>query len=288
MGGDWLVWQLIDSAFPTGGFVHSGGLETAAQAGLIYDGKSLEQYLQEQLNQTASTTMKVAVSAHRALDKSQPFDSNFAAFAEVDRLMQAMTTNHVANRASRAQGMALLSTAASCLAESELGAYKRAIYFSTPSLYGHYAPVFGLVCKMLDVPLETTKQMFLFVVLRSLISSAVRLNLTGPLEGQRLQLRCSTYAEALLERDAKNEAKATTATQRLRKEEEELARMKEEMEHKMSEDQDHEAALKVDTKVMKKKETFDLPPDHDCYQTSPLLDLVQGMHDRLYSRLFNT
>lgn len=45
--------------------------------------------------------------------------------------------------------MALLSTAASCLAESELGAYKRAIYFSTPSLYGHYAPVFGLVCKML-------------------------------------------------------------------------------------------------------------------------------------------
>jgi hypothetical protein len=71
--------------------------------------------------------MKVAVSAHRALDKSQPFDSvrcpltltasifvvaklthrlhpqNFAAFAEVDRLMQAMTTNHVANRASRAQ-----------------------------------------------------------------------------------------------------------------------------------------------------------------------------------------
>jgi urease accessory protein len=137
-----------------------------------------------------------------------------------------------------------------------------------------------------DVPLETTKQMFLFVVLRSLISSAVRLNLTGPLEGQRLQLRCSSYAEALLERhDAKNEAKAATATQRGKEnEEEELAGMKEEMEHKMSEDQNHEAALKV----MKKKETFDLPPDHDCYQTSPLLDLVQGMHDRLYSRLFNT
>lgn len=141
------------------------------------------------------------------------------------------------------------------------------------------------------MPLETTKQMFLFVVLRSLISSAVRLNLTGPLEGQRLQLRCSTYAEALLARhDAKNEAKAT---QRLRKENEEedgeeLARMKEEMEHKMSEDQNYEAALKAGTKVMMKKETFDLPPDHDCYQTSPLLDLVQGMHDRLYSRLFNT
>ena len=26
----------------------------------------------------------------------------------------------------------------------------------------------------------------------------------------------------------------------------------------------------------------------DVVQTSPLLDLVQGMHDRLYSRMFNS
>jgi len=31
-----------------------------------------------------------------------------------------------------------------------------------------------------------------------------------------------------------------------------------------------------------------LSSDLGLYQTSPLLDLVQGMHDRLYSRLFNT
>jgi len=36
------------------------------------------------------------------------------------------------------------------------------------------------------------------------------------------------------------------------------------------------------------KQVLSLPPDHGFYQTSPLLDLVQGMHDRLQSRLFNT
>jgi urease accessory protein len=32
---DWLLWQLADSAFPTGGFAHSGGLEAAWQHGEI-------------------------------------------------------------------------------------------------------------------------------------------------------------------------------------------------------------------------------------------------------------
>jgi hypothetical protein len=30
---DWLIWQLMDSAFPTGGFAHSNGFEAAFQAG---------------------------------------------------------------------------------------------------------------------------------------------------------------------------------------------------------------------------------------------------------------
>lgn len=30
---DWLVWQLLDSGLPTGGFAHSCGLEAAMQLG---------------------------------------------------------------------------------------------------------------------------------------------------------------------------------------------------------------------------------------------------------------
>lgn len=41
--------------------------------------------------------------------------------------------------------------------------------------------------------------MFMFLVLRGLISSAVRLNIVGPLMGQQLQTQLSSVAEELLQ-----------------------------------------------------------------------------------------
>jgi urease accessory protein len=277
MASDWMVWQLIDTSFPSGGFVHSGGLEVAAQAGVVFDNATLEQYVVEQLNQTANTTLKLMTSCYKALDKvhSQPFSMRLAAFEEMDTLAQAMTTNHVANRASRSQGLALLSTAASCLAEKELTEYKRAIYFSSSSLYGHYPPVFGLVSRTLGLPLETAQRMFMFFMLRTLISSAVRLNLAGPMEGQRMQVRCSKYAEFLLSScDTKEETQQGSGG------------FGGDCRLSMKSEVDLEAVT-VPTESAN-KQVLSLPPDHGFYQTSPLLDLVQGMHDRLQSRLFNT
>lgn len=31
----WALWQMMDSAFPTGSFAHSNGLESSVQAGLV-------------------------------------------------------------------------------------------------------------------------------------------------------------------------------------------------------------------------------------------------------------
>ena len=52
---------------------------------------------------------------------------------------------------------------------------------------GHHAPVFGLVCRLLEISRDDAGQLFLFNHLRTLGSAAVRLGIVGPMEAQRMQ-----------------------------------------------------------------------------------------------------
>ncbi len=60
--------------------------------------------------------------------------------AELDRLLDSMLANHVANRASRVQGRALLSIVQRAFAEISPGPWK-----TDGELPGHFAVVFGLL-----------------------------------------------------------------------------------------------------------------------------------------------
>ncbi|MGG7382744.1 hypothetical protein ACQ7B2_29710, partial [Escherichia coli] len=42
---DWQIWQIVDSAFPTGGFAHSGGLEAAWQQGWVRSPEELGEFV---------------------------------------------------------------------------------------------------------------------------------------------------------------------------------------------------------------------------------------------------
>src|SRR6266853_826452 len=97
----WLLWQLADSAFPTGGFAHSAGLEAAWQHGEIRTATELRQWLFASLNQLACTALPFVNAAFAEPQR----------LTELDQLFDAFTSNHVANRASRLQGKALLGSA---------------------------------------------------------------------------------------------------------------------------------------------------------------------------------
>lgn len=192
---DWLIWQLTDSAFPTGGFAHSLGLEAAWQHGEVRKRIELISFIEAGLQQLGHAALPFVMAAFDAPGK----------LTEFDQLCDAFTTNHVANRASRAQGRALLvaverifperraparpiSTAVPQQADQEIGAAN------------HFAPVFGACLQGLHVSRKTTARMFFFNQLRSVLAAAVRLNIIGPMEAQMQQLRLSVTAEEILVR----------------------------------------------------------------------------------------
>ena len=97
----------------------------------------------------------------------------------------------------------------------------------------HLAPVFGAVANAFELSIDLAVRLFLYMTLRGLISSGVRLGIVGPLEAQAIQYRLGSHAEALANRGVDLELASVA-------------------------------------------------------QTSPVIDLLQAAHDRLYSRLFQS
>lgn len=191
MPGDWLLWQLVDSAFPTGGFAHSAGVEAAWHHGAVADEASLRPFAQLSLEQAGATTLPLLTAVHR-----DPL-----AFAEIDSLTDALLSNHVANRASAKQGRALLSSAATTFDCPALNRLKASVYADKSP--GHLAPVFGAVTRALDVPLDAARHLHLYATLRGVTSAAVRLGIIGPLQAQRLQHELEPFARDAAERSSR-------------------------------------------------------------------------------------
>lgn len=215
-----LVLQLADAAFPAGGFAHSAGLEAAMQAGYVRDAASIARFVRESIGQCAAFSLPFVRTVHRAPELIEVMDAR----------CDAMLSNHVANRASRAQGRALLEACARTFA-GEIAALRAVLYgHAAPT---HHAPLFGALFARIGLDEDETARVFVHAAVRGVVSAAVRLGALGALEGQRLQLGMHTALE--------------------------------------------------DAVVRSRTSSVD-----DAAQISPIVDLLQGTHDRLYSRLFQS
>jgi urease accessory protein len=222
----WLVWQLVDSAFPAGGFAHSYGLEAAWQQGEV-DAASLPAFVRDAIAQAGHSGLPFVMAAFDATKTAAHAASAVVTVAPplalVDERCDAFLRNPVANRASRVQGRAWAGTVARSFPSAEV----RAVGFR------HFAPVFGASLCALGVQRDEAARMFLFGHARGTLSAAVRLGITGTNDAQRIL---------------------------------------------------SERAADLDRTI---RRCGDLAID-DAAQTSPLMDLWQASHDRLYSRLFQS
>ncbi|MGE2835941.1 urease accessory protein UreF [Mycobacterium sp. SMC-4] len=95
---------LSDSRLPTGGHVHSGGMEEAVSSGLVVDLSTLTAFLRRRIVTTGLVTASLAAAVHRGALSA-------AAGGSGDLETDARTPSPAARRASRAQGRGLLRLA---------------------------------------------------------------------------------------------------------------------------------------------------------------------------------
>ena len=184
---NWRIWQLADSAFPTGGFAHSGGLEAALQQGEIQNLDEFKTFITAALWQAGFGGLPLLNSAHSSLDS----------ISELDQLCDVFITNHVANRASRVQGRSFFSACLRSFSFGQLVGLDELM--KEQGLFRHYAPVFGGVLSILEIDLRSSQMLFLYCQLRGLLSASVRLGITGPYQSQKIQFEFANELEKIVQ-----------------------------------------------------------------------------------------
>jgi urease accessory protein len=119
-----------------------------------------------------------------------------ARLAELDELADAFLTNVVANRASRMQGRAFLST---CARVWPTPALSRLELEHTDGC-GHAAPITGAVMREMQVGLDTAQRLILYNSARGVLAAAVRLGIIGSYDAQRLQFDSGPVLDMVVDR----------------------------------------------------------------------------------------
>ncbi len=187
----WLHWrllQLADSAFPTGGFAHSAGLEAALHCGEVDSEATLENYVDSFLWNVGTASLPFVAAAYDAP----------GTLWQLDEHIDAVLTNHVANRASRTQGRAFAATCAEVFGASRLGSLAARV--RSREVAAHLAPIFGASLSILGLDRSETLGLHLYLALRGVASAAVRLGIVGPHEAQRLLAERGPRLDAILKR----------------------------------------------------------------------------------------
>jgi urease accessory protein len=185
---DWLTWQIVDSAFPTGMFAHSWGLEAAWQQGEVDSIDTLRLFVEASIQQAGYGSLPFVNTAYRSPGQLEALDA----------IADAFLLNAVANRASRIQGRTLLASAARIWPSDRLACLQT----RAGATCAHVAPLSGVTFRVIGMPLPEVQKLALYAVARGVLSAAVRLGIAGSFEAQRIQYECRPWLDRITDRCA--------------------------------------------------------------------------------------
>ncbi len=169
--------QISDSAFPSGSFAFSGGLETLAGDGLVVDAATLDDFLRGQaIARWAGMDRWFIRKAHDAAPDEK-------VLADLDRFCEAHVAVAALGEASRRVGLATLTTHAR-MGTPGAAAYRARI--AGGEALGHAPIVQGLIGAGLALPIDAVEAGALYGAVNGVATAAIRLGVIGALEAQTL------------------------------------------------------------------------------------------------------
>jgi urease accessory protein len=171
--------QLADSAFPTGSFSHSQGLEAFVAAGWVHDASSLARVVRVYVDALATADAPVMRAAWSA--------SSAERLVELDRLLAATKAAREARAASAATGRSFLGAVGALdVRDPVLAGWRAAVHDGEAP--GNLAVAWGVSARALGVSRDPAVEAFAWSVACGLVQAGQKLLPLGQRTAQRVLL----------------------------------------------------------------------------------------------------
>lgn len=172
-----LAFQHADTAFPSGSFAFSNGIEGLAALDPGFDAAALARAVESVVRHRWAGSERVAlIHAHRAWD-------DLARLAEIDAAVESATLAEPMRLGSRRNGSALLTAHARL---GTPGAADLRAGIAAGDLLGHLPVMQGALWRALGLDTVACVEMAGYQAVAGLVAAAVRLGRIGAIAGQRI------------------------------------------------------------------------------------------------------
>ncbi len=183
-----LLLQCIDSAFPTGSFAHSGGLETYAQAEIVTTAGDLARLIAMKLESVAKTDL---IIVHSALS------ADSAQILQLDNLCSASKVAKETRESSEKIGRRMLVSVLNLMPNERLQFYQDEI--TAGRCAGHHAVVHGLACAALGIEPRAALLTFAYALATNQTAASLKLMSIGQTQSQAVLGAAGEAIEAAVE-----------------------------------------------------------------------------------------
>ena len=187
-----MLLQWMDSAFPTGAFAHSGGLETYAQADAVRTARDLAALIAVKLENAAHTDLIVVHSAMSAYAKA-----DFAQIAYLDSLCAASKPAKETRDASEKIGRRMLASVLNVQPDARLSEYRARIERGECS--GNHAVAHGLACAALGLDARSALLAFGYGLAANQTAASLKLISIGQTQAQAVLGACGSAIAEVVE-----------------------------------------------------------------------------------------